>query len=164
MLRVGWVRPRVWEWSAGPEGRRQGPRASPRGWDGAASLRPAAPGAHGAAAPARGRGEQHSFLISARGQAARPRSRRSRLAGPRRPRSGSGGGSAAAGKLVTAPLAPAAHTRPQPGRVLPPAGRSGGRPLGRGAGLPAGGRLLLPRLQGPRRGLTLKSGSGESRP
>lgn len=68
-------------WSAGPEGRRQGPRASPRGWDGAASLRPAAPGAHGAPAPARGRGEQHSFLISARGQAARPRSRRSRLAG-----------------------------------------------------------------------------------
>lgn len=110
----------------------------------------------------RGRGEQHSFLISARGQAARPRSRRSRWAGDlRRPRSRSGGGSATGVKLGTAPRAPAAEVRPQPREGAATCRSEGRRPTRLGAGL---GSCCFPGSASPRSGLTVKSSPGESRP
>lgn len=89
----------------------------------------------------RGRGEQHGFLISARGQAARPRSRRSSLARDlRRPRSRSGGGSAT-GK-VSSGSASARRVGPTPTRAGAATCRSEGRP-------PARARSLAPSSLAP---------------
>ena len=129
--------------------RRAGPERAAGGWEAWGACRSPSHGvewghirpprgARGAGCPQlqqRGHSEPHGLLTSARAGAERPRLRRWRgdLTPPRHRRRG---GNATGRKLVTARRAPAAEARPQPGRMLPPAGRREDRPPGRGAGAP----------------------------